>query len=58
VTHRYYEIVTAEWARRWPVEDLWVASLEERPQQSTRPASREWPTGTVDVIPTEGIGEP
>ena len=26
-THRYYEIVTAEWARQWPVEDLWVASL-------------------------------
>jgi SAM-dependent methyltransferase len=26
-THRYYEIVTPEWAKRWPVEDLWVASL-------------------------------
>jgi hypothetical protein len=26
-THGYYEIVTAEWARQWPVEDLWVASL-------------------------------
>lgn len=23
----YYEIVTAEWAQRWPVEDLWVAAL-------------------------------
>jgi SAM-dependent methyltransferase len=23
----YYEIVTADWARQWPVEDLWVASL-------------------------------
>lgn len=23
----YYEIARAEWARRWPVEDLWVASL-------------------------------
>jgi SAM-dependent methyltransferase len=23
----YYEIVTPEWAQRWPVEDLWVASL-------------------------------
>jgi len=21
----YYEIVTAEWASRWPAEDLWVA---------------------------------
>jgi SAM-dependent methyltransferase len=26
-THDYYEIVTADWARQWPVEDLWVASL-------------------------------
>ena len=23
-THGYYEIVTAEWARQWPVEELWV----------------------------------
>jgi len=22
----YYEIVTADWARRWPAEDLWVAT--------------------------------
>jgi len=21
----YYEIATAEWAARWPAEDLWVA---------------------------------
>ena len=26
-THEYYEIVTAEWAGRWPAEDLWVAHL-------------------------------
>lgn len=25
----YYEIARAEWARRWPVEDLWVASLTD-----------------------------
>jgi SAM-dependent methyltransferase len=24
-THEYYEIATAEWASRWPVEDLWAA---------------------------------
>lgn len=23
----YYEIVTPDWARRWPAEDLWAASL-------------------------------
>jgi SAM-dependent methyltransferase len=27
VTPEYYDIVTAEWARRWPAEDLWVAHL-------------------------------
>jgi SAM-dependent methyltransferase len=26
-THQYYGIATAEWASRWPVEDLWVAQL-------------------------------
>jgi SAM-dependent methyltransferase len=25
VTHEYYSYVTADWARKWPVEDLWVA---------------------------------
>jgi SAM-dependent methyltransferase len=24
-THEHYDIVTADWARRWPAEDLWVA---------------------------------
>jgi SAM-dependent methyltransferase len=24
VTHEYYSFVTADWARKWPVEDLWV----------------------------------
>jgi SAM-dependent methyltransferase len=26
-THEYYDIVTAQWARKWPVEDLWAARL-------------------------------
>jgi SAM-dependent methyltransferase len=26
-TPDYYDIATAEWARRWPVEDLWTAQL-------------------------------
>ena len=29
----YYDIATAQWARRWPVEDLWIAQL-------TRPLTR------------------
>ena len=24
-THEYYTFVTADWARKWPVEELWVA---------------------------------
>jgi ubiquinone/menaquinone biosynthesis C-methylase UbiE len=24
-THRYYGYVTAEWARKWPAEEIWVA---------------------------------
>jgi SAM-dependent methyltransferase len=24
-THGYYKYVTAEWARKWPVEEIWVA---------------------------------
>ena len=24
-THPYYDFVTAEWARRWPSEELWIA---------------------------------
>ena len=25
--HPFYEIVTHEWASRWPAEELWVARL-------------------------------
>jgi hypothetical protein len=25
--HAYYRIATAQWASRWPVEDLWAARL-------------------------------
>jgi hypothetical protein len=23
--HRYYDFVSAEWARRWPAEEIWKA---------------------------------
>jgi len=29
-THNYYKYVTAEWARKWPAEELWVARLQPR----------------------------
>jgi SAM-dependent methyltransferase len=29
-THEYYTFVTAEWAKQWPCEDLWVARLQNR----------------------------
>ena len=25
--HPYYQLATAEWARQWPVEEIWVAHL-------------------------------
>jgi hypothetical protein len=28
--HEYYEIVSADWARRWPAEDLWAARISSR----------------------------
>jgi SAM-dependent methyltransferase len=34
VTPEFYEIVTAEWARRWPAEDLWVASRTDERSSS------------------------
>jgi len=27
-THRYYDFVTAEWARKWPAEEIWAARKE------------------------------
>jgi hypothetical protein len=24
-THHYYSYVTAEWAKKWPCEEIWVA---------------------------------
>jgi SAM-dependent methyltransferase len=29
-THEFYTFVTAEWARQWPCEDIWVARLLPR----------------------------
>jgi SAM-dependent methyltransferase len=29
-THEYYTFVTADWAKQWPCEDLWVARLQSR----------------------------
>jgi len=28
-THSFYKYVTAEWARQWPSEDLWIARLRD-----------------------------
>ena len=30
VTHEQYDYVTAEWARKWPCEEIWVARLSHR----------------------------
>jgi SAM-dependent methyltransferase len=29
-THTYYSYVTADWARKWPCEEIWVARLRPR----------------------------
>lgn len=29
-THEFYAYVTAEWAKQWPCEDIWVARLQHR----------------------------
>ncbi len=29
-THEYYKYVTAEWAKKWPAEELWIARLQPR----------------------------
>jgi hypothetical protein len=26
-THEYYDFISAEWARQWPAEEIWVARL-------------------------------
>jgi SAM-dependent methyltransferase len=41
-THRYYGIATADWAGRWPVEDLWAARLTP-PTGPARPRTRPPP---------------
>jgi len=28
-THEYYDIATPQWARQWPIEDLWTARLTD-----------------------------
>jgi hypothetical protein len=28
-THTYYKYVTADWAQKWPAEELWVARLRD-----------------------------
>ncbi|HVN13630.1 MAG TPA: class I SAM-dependent methyltransferase [Kineosporiaceae bacterium] len=47
-TPEYYDIATAEWAARWPVEDLWAA----RRDPAVEPAGRR--DGTADDLPTRG----
>jgi SAM-dependent methyltransferase len=29
-THEYHDFVSADWARRWPAEEIWVARLRDR----------------------------
>ena len=29
VDHPYYQLATVEWARQWPIEEIWVAHLAQ-----------------------------
>jgi hypothetical protein len=29
VDHPYYQLATIEWARQWPIEEIWVAHLAQ-----------------------------
>ena len=57
-TPEYYDIATADWASKWPVEDLWTARLTEMKTPSsqldglarTSPARR--PSGTRNLSRT------
>ena len=45
-THEYYDIATAEWARNWPAEELWVARLG--PATTAPPAGPRQTDATSD----------
>ena len=38
--HEYYDFVTAEWARNWPVEEIWAARKPRLTLASTSPQRR------------------
>jgi hypothetical protein len=47
-THAYYDIATARWASRWPVEDLWAARLRSpMGYEPSRPTS--WTRWTASL---------
>lgn len=50
-TPEYYDIATAAWAKRWPVEDLWTARLAIEPRGARHRSSRS--SSDVDR-PTRG----
>jgi SAM-dependent methyltransferase len=41
-THPYYKLATAEWARRWPVEEIWVAHLAAESMFQTHGAAESY----------------
>jgi SAM-dependent methyltransferase len=36
VTHEYYGDISAEWGRRWPAEEIWVARLRDGQAAATK----------------------
>ena len=48
-THSYYKYVTAEWARQWPSEELWVARKASTRRRGSPGRSAKPQTGGADV---------
>ena len=42
-THAYYDDITAEWGRKWPPEEIWVARLRDERRRAKPAAKRRRP---------------
>jgi SAM-dependent methyltransferase len=54
VDHPYYDFVSADWARRWPVEEIWVARKAPLVGADVRSAGS---AGAPSALPTSNDGD-
>ena len=55
--HPYYALAIAEWARQWPVEEIWAAHLADLPNgtgrcqsSDTRSPTMRWSSNGARII--------